>query len=77
MPRKSLIYKPLALARGLRSCTVGDKEIGMSRQLYNEMYDVQAQCRPHYGRYAQWLSETPPELLAQRRREAEDRKSVV
>jgi len=50
---------------------VGDKEIGMSRQLYNEMYDVQAQCRPHYGRYAQWLKETPPELLAQRRREAD------
>ncbi|MFC3609588.1 circularly permuted type 2 ATP-grasp protein [Stutzerimonas tarimensis] len=43
----------------------------MSRSFYNEMYDANGECRPHYRAFAQWLAETPPELLAQRRREAD------
>lgn len=43
----------------------------MSRTFYDEMYDANGQCRSHYRAFAQWLAETPPEILAQRRREAD------
>ena len=43
----------------------------MSRSFYNEMYDANGNCRPHYQGFARWLAETPPDVLAQRRREAD------
>ena len=43
----------------------------MIRTYYDEMYDEVGQVRPHYREFARWLAETPPELLAQRRREAD------
>ncbi|MDU9405629.1 circularly permuted type 2 ATP-grasp protein [Pseudomonas sp. zfem004] len=43
----------------------------MSRAFFNEMYDADGACRPHYQPFAHWLADTPPELLAQRRREAD------
>jgi len=47
------------------------KECGMSRSFFNEMYDADGACRPHYQPFAHWLADTPPELLEQRRREAD------
>jgi len=35
------------------------------------MYAAGGQCRPHYREFARWLADTPLELLAQRRREAD------
>ncbi|RMU15522.1 hypothetical protein ALP34_02384 [Pseudomonas savastanoi pv. glycinea] len=49
----------------------GDKEYGMIRTFYDEMYDAGGVVRPHYREFARWLGDTPPELLAQRRREAD------
>ncbi|MEL7559105.1 circularly permuted type 2 ATP-grasp protein [Stutzerimonas chloritidismutans] len=43
----------------------------MDRVFYDEMYDAQGNCRSHYKAFSTWLSDTPPELLAQRRREAD------
>lgn len=43
----------------------------MGRRFYDEMYDAQGACRPHYRAFAQWLVETPEDVLAQRRREAD------
>ncbi|UVK85262.1 circularly permuted type 2 ATP-grasp protein [Pseudomonas sichuanensis] len=43
----------------------------MSRAFFNEMYNADGACRPHYQPFARWLADTPPELLAQRRREAD------
>ena len=43
----------------------------MARQFYDEMYDARGNCRPHYKEFARWLAATPPEQLAQRRREAD------
>ncbi|SEI20090.1 circularly permuted type 2 ATP-grasp protein [Pseudomonas fuscovaginae UPB0736] len=43
----------------------------MSRSFFNEMYDADGACRPHYQPFAHWLADTPPELLEQRRREAD------
>ncbi|RUQ42798.1 circularly permuted type 2 ATP-grasp protein, partial [Corynebacterium pseudodiphtheriticum] len=43
----------------------------MIRTYYDEMYDGAGQVRPHYREFARWLAETPAELLAQRRREAD------
>lgn len=43
----------------------------MDRVFYNEMYDAQGVCRAHYKAFSTWLSDTPPDLLAQRRREAD------
>lgn len=43
----------------------------MARTFFDEMYDAQGACRPHYRAFAQWLADTPQELLAQRRREAD------
>lgn len=43
----------------------------MIRSGFDEMYDANGQVRPHYQAFARWLAETPDELLAQRRREAD------
>uniref|UniRef100_UPI002FC84D5E circularly permuted type 2 ATP-grasp protein n=1 Tax=Polaromonas sp. TaxID=1869339 RepID=UPI002FC84D5E len=43
----------------------------MARTFYDEMYQANGECRPHYREFARWLAETPKELLAQRRREAD------
>jgi uncharacterized circularly permuted ATP-grasp superfamily protein len=43
----------------------------MDRVFYDEMYDAQGKCRSHYQAFSTWLSGTPPDLLAQRRREAD------
>ncbi|MBU0813370.1 MAG: circularly permuted type 2 ATP-grasp protein [Gammaproteobacteria bacterium] len=43
----------------------------MDRVFYDEMYDAQGKCRSHYQAFSTWLSDTPPDLLAQRRREAD------
>ncbi len=43
----------------------------MSRAFFNEMYDTNGSCRPHYQEFARWLANTPLELLEQRRREAD------
>ena len=43
----------------------------MIRTYYDEMYDGAGQVRPHYREFARWLADTPTELLAQRRREAD------
>ena len=43
----------------------------MVRTFYDEMYQANGECRPHYQAFARWLAETPKELLAQRRREAD------
>lgn len=38
---------------------------------FNEMYEANGTCRPHYQEFARWLANTPLELLEQRRREAD------
>ncbi len=43
----------------------------MVRSTYDEMYDANGKCRPHYQAFARWLAATPRELLEQRRREAD------
>jgi|GEM_PF-688143 len=43
----------------------------MIRTYFDEMYDAGGLVRPHYREFARWLAETPDELLAQRRREAD------
>ncbi|WP_434657282.1 circularly permuted type 2 ATP-grasp protein [Pseudomonas sp. Z1-14] len=43
----------------------------MPHAFFNEMYDAQGDCRPHYQAFSRWLAETPLELLEQRRREAD------
>ncbi|WP_405118358.1 circularly permuted type 2 ATP-grasp protein [Pseudomonas leptonychotis] len=43
----------------------------MARTFYDEMYDASGAVRPHYQAFARWLADTPEELLAQRRREAD------
>lgn len=43
----------------------------MARTFYDEMYDASDAVRPHYQTFARWLADTPDELLAQRRREAD------
>ncbi len=43
----------------------------MSRAFFNEMYDANGGCRPHYQEFSRWLANTPLELLEQRRREAD------
>ncbi|WP_339413769.1 circularly permuted type 2 ATP-grasp protein [Pseudomonas sp. EA_35y_Pfl2_R5] len=43
----------------------------MARIFYDEMYDASGAVRPHYQAFARWLADTPDELLAQRRREAD------
>lgn len=43
----------------------------MSHAMFDEMYDAQGSVRPHYQAFARWLAETPMEVVAQRRREAD------
>jgi len=43
----------------------------MARTFYDEMYDASGAVRRHYQAFARWLADTPEELLAQRRREAD------
>ena len=43
----------------------------MARTFYDEMHLTDGACRPHYQAFARWLADTPQELLAQRRREAD------
>ncbi|MGY2403168.1 circularly permuted type 2 ATP-grasp protein [Pseudomonas sp. SDO5271_S396] len=43
----------------------------MARSFFDEMNDAQGVCRAHYQEFSRWLANTPPELLAQRRREAD------
>ena len=43
----------------------------MGRTFFDEMYDASGAVRPHYQAFARWLADTPDELLAQRRREAD------
>lgn len=43
----------------------------MDRVFYDEMYEAEGNCRAHYKAFSSWLSDTPPEILAQRRREAD------
>ncbi|MBI6620799.1 hypothetical protein YA0783_21075 [Pseudomonas corrugata] len=54
----------MPLARALRRLSQGDKEYGMIRTGFDEMYDADGQVRPHYRAFARWLAETPDELLA-------------
>ena len=48
-----------------------DKVLGMARSFFDEMNDANGVCRAHYQDFSRWLANTPPELLAQRRREAD------
>ena len=43
----------------------------MARSFFDEMNDANGLCRAHYQDFSRWLANTPPELLAQRRREAD------
>ncbi|VVO86807.1 hypothetical protein PS887_02090 [Pseudomonas fluorescens] len=43
----------------------------MARSFFDEMNDANGVCRAHYQDCSRWLAHTPPELLAQRRREAD------
>lgn len=43
----------------------------MPNSFYDEMYDSKGDPRAHYERFSRWLANTPVELLAQRRREAD------
>ncbi|MFK7575239.1 circularly permuted type 2 ATP-grasp protein, partial [Pseudomonas sp. Env-17] len=43
----------------------------MARSFFDEMNDANGVCRAHYQDFSRWLAHTPPELLAQRRREAD------
>ncbi|OEC36525.1 Uncharacterized conserved protein, circularly permuted ATPgrasp superfamily [Pseudomonas cuatrocienegasensis] len=43
----------------------------MPRAFYDEMHLASGECRSHYREFARWLADTPTELLAQRRREAD------
>ncbi|AHY42632.1 circularly permuted type 2 ATP-grasp protein [Stutzerimonas decontaminans] len=43
----------------------------MDRVFYDEMFDPQGGCRPHYQPFSSWLSSTPADMLDQRRREAD------
>ncbi len=40
-------------------------------EFYDEMHDTAGNVRGHYAAYAQWLKETPPERIAQKRAEAD------
>ncbi|MCD7082672.1 circularly permuted type 2 ATP-grasp protein, partial [Pseudomonas sp. MAFF 311095] len=43
----------------------------MALSFFDEMNDANGACRAHYQDFSRWLANTPPELLAQRRREAD------
>jgi len=38
---------------------------------YDEMYSTTATVRPHYAAFAEWLAQQPPQLIEQKRAEAE------
>ena len=43
----------------------------MNRPMFDEMHASPGEVRAHYAAYARWLSEQPPEVMADRREEAE------
>lgn len=43
----------------------------MTRAMYDEMNATPSEVRAHYTKYAKWLAEQPPEVMADRREEAE------
>ncbi len=43
----------------------------MPLDLYNEMYEGDRSVRPHYAAFADWLRDTPPERIAQKRHAAD------
>ena len=43
----------------------------MTRPMFDEMYASPGEVRAHYEGYARWLAEQPPEVMADRREEAE------
>ncbi|MEX1167979.1 MAG: circularly permuted type 2 ATP-grasp protein, partial [Hydrogenophaga sp.] len=43
----------------------------MPRAMFDEMNASPTEVRAHYIKYAQWLAEQPPEVMADRRAEAE------
>jgi uncharacterized circularly permuted ATP-grasp superfamily protein len=43
----------------------------MTPQMFDEMHASPDEVRAHYRNYARWLSEQPPEVMADRRQEAE------
>ena len=43
----------------------------MKKPMFDEMYAAPGEVRAHYERYARWLAEQPPEVMADRREEAE------
>ena len=43
----------------------------MNRPMFDEMNASPTEVRAHYHRYARWLAEQPPEVMADRREEAE------
>ncbi|MGX5219690.1 circularly permuted type 2 ATP-grasp protein [Pseudomonas sp. S9] len=43
----------------------------MTHTFYDEMYLANGECRSHYREFTRWLADTPSDLLAQRRREAD------
>ena len=43
----------------------------MTKPMFDEMYASPGEVRAHYERYAAWLAEQPPEVMADRREEAE------
>ncbi len=45
--------------------------MSLQRSHYDEMYAADGALRPHYRALAEWLAETPPERVAEKRREAD------
>jgi uncharacterized circularly permuted ATP-grasp superfamily protein len=43
----------------------------MTPHKFDEMYASPSEVRSHYKKYAKWLAEQPPEVMADRREEAE------
>ena len=43
----------------------------MTQPMFDEMYASPTEVRAHYENYAKWLAEQPPEVMADRREEAE------
>ncbi|MFM6985481.1 MAG: circularly permuted type 2 ATP-grasp protein, partial [Hydrogenophaga sp.] len=43
----------------------------MSRPMFDEMHAANGDVRAHYEKYARWLAQQPPEVMAARREEAE------
>jgi len=57
------------LARGLLFSQTGG--IALQRRHYDEMHAADRAVRPHYRALAEWLAATPPERVAEKRREAD------